>query len=167
MTFEIDMSSVDISYWRDHPNQMRSEGLWPGYHCNLDKELRRDFGITCGDYYKLYDKQKGKCFVCERKQKKRFDVHHDPFTGLLAALLCKICNRNISYKVIECVKNPPGEEFQIYVNSKRVKMRDKRLREKRELTAARRADEKPPEPIAVDPSASAEEKMRRALASST
>lgn len=73
----------------------------------------------------------------------------------------------MSYEARDYAKNPPGEEFQIYVKSNRVTARDRRLRDKREQTAAKRAAERSPEvekPVSL--SANAEEKLKRALESS-
>lgn len=160
------MSLVDTSYWRDHPGMQKSDGLWPGYHCNLDKELRRDYGINCGDYYTLYDEQKGKCGICRRKSKKRFHVDHDPFTGEIRGLLCIVCNRNLSVDVVEYVLAPPGRKFELKVNSKRVAMRDRRLAEKRRQTAEKRAEERPEQEHPIDRTADAEAQLKRALESS-
>jgi hypothetical protein len=165
--FEIDMSQVDTSYWRDHPNVVRSGGLWPGYHCNLDKELRRDWGLNCGQYYALYDKQGGRCALCHRPSARRFDIDHDHYTGAIRGLLCKPCNRNLSQQIADYILNPPAAELNLKVNSKKVTKRDQRLKEKRTKTAQMRAKDRPqPIEVPIDSSASAEEKMRRALESS-
>lgn len=166
MTFEIDLSRVDTSYWRDHPNIMRPDWLWPGYHCTLDKELQRDWGITCRVYFDIYDKQEGKCALCGMVSERRFDVDHDHETELVRGLLCRKCNRNLSQRIAEYIKHPPAEEFHIVVNSRKVVNRDKRLAEKRKRNPPRSQNARPPVAERVDLASSAEEKLRRALESS-
>jgi hypothetical protein len=164
MTFTIDLSTVDTSYWRDHPNMPKPDWLWPGYHCTLDKEIQRDWGITCGDYFAMYDKQDGKCATCGKTSERRFDVDHDHNTGAIRGLLCRKCNRNLTQTIADYILSPPAAEFNLVINSKKVKNRDKRL-------ASKRAHDngKQPQPAVVElssPSISAQEKLKRALESS-
>lgn len=165
MTFQIDMSKVDTSYWRDHPNIVKPDWLWPGYHCVLDKEIRRDWGITCGDYFDIFDLQGGKCALCGKISERRFDVDHDHETGEIRGLLCRKCNRNLSQQITEYLRNPPAREFHLVVTLKKVKSRDKRLATKRRKNA-RVSSTRKPESVVVDLSADAEEKLKRALESS-
>lgn len=166
MTFQIDLSKVDTSYWRDHPNIIKSDSLWPGYHCNLDKDLRRDYGITCRDYYEIYDRQQGRCAICGCEQAQRFDIDHDHRTKKIRGLLCKRCNRNLSDAVAYYILQPPAEDLNLIISTKKVIARDKRLKNMRKRTKAARARQNPQPLAPVDKSSSAEEKYLRALESS-
>lgn len=179
MTYEVDPSKLDTSYWRDHPKMDRPHWLWPGYHCTMDKELRRDWGITCGDYFAMYEKQDGKCALCGMESERRLDVDEDHETRKVRGLLCRKCNRNLSQRIAEYVKHPPADEFDIHVDGRRVRKREERLETKRQSGANKRR----PRPKLVTTSAESttestdvdsfelsdddEEKLRRALESSS
>lgn len=68
-------------------------------------KLKRYYGITVEDYYRILAEQGGGCALCgsmtpevgNRKYKKNvriaFDVDHDHKTGKVRGLLCTRCNR--------------------------------------------------------------------------
>lgn len=176
MTYE-----VDTSYWRDHPKMDRPHWLWPGYHCTMDKELRRDWGITCGQYFDMYNKQGGKCALpsCGMESERRFDVDEYHKTLKVRGLLCRKHNRQITEEIADYILNPPADEFNIFVDGRRVRKREERLETKRQSGTNRRR----PRPKLVTASAESttestdidsfelsdddEEKLRRALESSS
>jgi hypothetical protein len=80
-------------------------------------DLKRKFGITVEQYKLMFDKQEGKCNICERHQnefKRALAVDHDHKTGRIRGLLCYKCNQglghfnddiNLLLKAIEHLKN--------------------------------------------------------------
>ena len=60
--------------------------------------LKRTYGITADEYWKLFEDQKGMCKICERKDcgrkgSERLYVDHDHATGKVRGLLCQHCNQ--------------------------------------------------------------------------
>lgn len=78
-----------------------AESLSSDKNKNRDRYLRRVFGITLEQYNELLEKQNYRCAICDRHEnqfKKRLAVdhaHRGPKAGLIRALLCDNCNRNI------------------------------------------------------------------------
>jgi len=63
-----------------------------------DYYLRKTYGITSEEYNVLFDKQKGRCAICDRPQselKHSLAVDHNHTTGELRGLLCSSCNTAI------------------------------------------------------------------------
>lgn len=60
-----------------------------------DKWVCKEYGLSPGDYQRLYEFQGGKCYLCQRASGKarRLAVDHDHKTGLVRGLLCKPCNK--------------------------------------------------------------------------
>ena len=58
----------------------------------LDSKLRSRYGITVKDYSNMYEKQNGKCAICDNSHDK-LDVDHCHETGVVRGLLCGVCNR--------------------------------------------------------------------------
>jgi|APFre7841882654_1041346.scaffolds.fasta_scaffold89221_2 hypothetical protein len=61
--------------------------------------LKYEYGITLDDYNKMFNKQEGKCAICQRHQnelKKTLCVDHDHKTGKVRELLCMNCNTDLS-----------------------------------------------------------------------
>lgn len=55
----------------------------------------RDFNITIEDYNKLFEKQNGRCSICDKHQSElnvALSVDHDHITGRIRSLLCGNCN---------------------------------------------------------------------------
>ena len=50
--------------------------------------LKKEYGITPGDYDKMLLRQDGKCFVCGAHGGRRLHIDHDHKTGKVRALLC-------------------------------------------------------------------------------
>lgn len=59
---------------------------------------KRQYGMELDDYWKLWDKQQGKCAICEQfqKGKRRLVVDHCHTSGIVRGLLCYGCNRGIA-----------------------------------------------------------------------
>lgn len=60
--------------------------------------LKHDFGMTIEEWQALYNKQNGRCSICQIHQsqlKSRLAVDHDHKTGMVRSLLCGKCNRGI------------------------------------------------------------------------
>ena len=70
-------------------------------------KLKRYYGITVADYYRMLDEQGGGCAICSkkvpcvRKHKytavEAFFVDHCHATGKVRGLLCNACNRALGY----------------------------------------------------------------------
>ena len=59
------------------------------------QHLKREYGITSGQYDEMMTKQDGKCAICQRHKnefKNRLAVDHSHITGEVRALLCYKCN---------------------------------------------------------------------------
>ena len=52
------------------------------------------YGLTKEQYYEMYEKQQGKCAICEEepKTKRLLHVDHCHSTGIIRGLLCSQCN---------------------------------------------------------------------------
>lgn len=57
-------------------------------------QLKKKYGLERDDYYKLLEKQDGKCAICfgQPKGKSRLSVDHCHKTGKIRGLLCSNCN---------------------------------------------------------------------------
>lgn len=74
-----------------------------GHRTSTDKthaqHLRWTYGLSLEDYNKIYDRQRGRCAICQRKphqipsrQRRRLVVDHDHTTEQVRGLLCHDCN---------------------------------------------------------------------------
>ena len=58
--------------------------------------LKKGYGLTIGDWNNLFDRQQGRCAICERHQSEepmRLHIDHNHRTGQIRNLLCSNCNR--------------------------------------------------------------------------
>ena len=80
------------------------------FHCGQDHYLQNKYGITCDDWWEMYERQGGRCGVCRRlpRTRRRMVVDHDHDTGEIEGLAEFGCNRPISQKLRRYVKNPPA-----------------------------------------------------------
>jgi len=61
--------------------------------CETDKTMRRLYGITLGDYARMFEEQNGVCAVCgQASTGTRLHIDHDHTTGRVRGLLCFKCN---------------------------------------------------------------------------
>ena len=66
-------------------------------------DLKCKYGLTPKDYLSLFNKQKGRCLICNKtntrkhKSGKNFDLHvdHNHKTGQIRGLLCGKCNLGV------------------------------------------------------------------------
>jgi hypothetical protein len=56
---------------------------------------RRRYGLSRGEYQKMFDDQEGCCFICGKK--KKLHVDHSHTTNKVRALLCHNCNSVLGY----------------------------------------------------------------------
>jgi hypothetical protein len=68
--------------------------------------LKYKYGITLGDYNRMFEEQNGVCAICGKKESslsnysdsiKHLSVDHNHMTGEVRGLLCDKCNRMIGY----------------------------------------------------------------------
>jgi hypothetical protein len=62
------------------------------------RHLKNSYGITTDEYNLLFNKQSGKCAICDRHQselKQSLCVDHNHKTGKVRGLLCDSCNKGI------------------------------------------------------------------------
>ena len=58
--------------------------------------LQRQYSITEELYSKIFQKQEGRCAICNCHQHyQRLSVDHDHKTGMVRGLLCTNCNRGL------------------------------------------------------------------------
>lgn len=58
--------------------------------------LKYEYGITSGDYCRMFALQLGRCAICKQNRLNRYgnlDVDHDHATGKVRGLLCNSCNQ--------------------------------------------------------------------------
>jgi hypothetical protein len=81
----------------------------------------RVYGLSDGDYDKLYEAQNGRCALCQvaTGRTKRLAVDHDHATGEVRGILCSVCNRMLGHgrdrtdfflRVIEYLTAPPARD---------------------------------------------------------
>lgn len=59
----------------------------------LARELRRTYGLTVAEFYRMLAEQGGVCAACRKPcYRKRLSVDHDHKTGAVRGLLCQRCN---------------------------------------------------------------------------
>lgn len=70
-----------------------------------ERRLKYRYGITSKQYDELLEKQKNRCFICERHESEfnnRLHVDHNHKTDEIRGLLCYMCNR----RVVNNITNP-------------------------------------------------------------
>lgn len=74
------------------------------YDNNSDKvkeqKLKKCYNLSLTEYNKMFEKQNGKCAICERHQdelKFKLSVDHCHRTNKIRGLLCDKCNRGIGF----------------------------------------------------------------------
>ncbi len=60
-----------------------------------DRYLRRKYGITLKQYYRMLKAQDYKCAICRRPfdEKRKANVDHNHKTGKVRGILCYRCNK--------------------------------------------------------------------------
>jgi hypothetical protein len=77
----------------------RAKGYWKKNplpkEVQRERNLKKSFGITIGDYERLLEKQGGVCAICgvsACSSGRNFAVDHCHKSGNIRGLLCKFCN---------------------------------------------------------------------------
>lgn len=107
----------------------KPDWLWEGYHCSLDKELQRNYGISCADYNKLFIDQGGLCAIksCRKPPGAyKLAVDHDPETGEIRGLIHMRHNRFLTKEMVDYVLDPPGRKFNLIVSPTKQRQLDRR-----------------------------------------
>lgn len=91
----------------------RSSGAWGA-------RILATYGISPAEYWRIYEFQGGRCYICQRAtgKVKRLSVDHDHKTGIVRGLLCTMCNKytlgwardciEFFQRAIEYLRNPPA-----------------------------------------------------------
>lgn len=66
---------------------------------NHERMVGKTYGLSPGEYDRMYASQGGKCAICQRAtgKVKKLAVDHDHDTGLVRGLLCGPCNKMVGY----------------------------------------------------------------------
>ena len=91
---------------------------WSGLE-KWDAIIRRQYGITLKEYYKLIELQGGGCYICGRTQEpdgRKLSIDHDHSNGKVRGVLCYACNKALGLfydkserlrKAAEYLEKPP------------------------------------------------------------
>lgn len=83
------------------------------------RRLLDGYGISLDEYWRLYEAQGGKCWICRvaTGKARRLAVDHDHVSGAVRGLLCSPCNVMIGrlgpdafIRVLDYLYNPPAIE---------------------------------------------------------
>lgn len=87
---------IKAAYWRKkYPEHAKNKSRRSGWK-------RNGIIITTAEYEALFEKQNGKCAVCQKhvtELSRRLDADHHHLTGKIRGLLCLPCNRTVVYAV--------------------------------------------------------------------
>ena len=75
--------------------QKRYTGRYTEYRRN--HRLKARYQITLEEYDLLFEKQKGRCAICDKTENRKLAVDHCHVTGKVRGLLCTKCNFGIGY----------------------------------------------------------------------
>lgn len=78
---------------RAHAAKFRSTEYGKKY--NKEYQLKYRYGISAKDFYRMFDKQKGKCLICFNE--KELVVDHCHTTKFVRGLICQGCNTLVGY----------------------------------------------------------------------
>lgn len=74
----------------------RSNSNYMGFDYFKNYRLQKQYGITKEEFDKMYEKQNGKCYLCDKHIKgKEVKVDHNHVTGAVRKLLCHNCNASL------------------------------------------------------------------------
>jgi hypothetical protein len=116
------------------------------FHCGQDHYLQGTYGITCDDYWALFERQNGRCAICRMPPKgRRLVVDHDHRTGTIDGLCHFGCNRRLHDRLRRYLTDPPGRAAGLKVAPARLKAIQaddaaKRLRERERRAAKAQAN---------------------------
>ncbi|AXH48832.1 endonuclease VII [Mycobacterium phage Steamy] len=77
----------------------RSSGAWGA-------RILATYGISPEEYWRIYEFQGGRCYICQRAngKVKRLSVDHDHKTGIIRGLLCTMCNKYTLGWARDCIE---------------------------------------------------------------
>ena len=89
-----------------------------------DQRVQVTYGLSAGDYGRLYAYQDGRCAGCQRAtgRTKRLAVDHHHATGEVRGLLCGPCNRMVGHfrddpstflRLADYLVNPPARRMEV------------------------------------------------------
>ena len=136
---------------RHCPNTDRPDWLPPcNFHCAQDHYLQSTYGITCDDWWELFERQGGRCAICGQPGKgRRLVVDHDHDTGSIDGLCHFGCNRRLQARWRRYLADPPGRQLGLRVAPAKLRaiQADDRAKRAREAgQRAKRATDRPTEP---------------------
>jgi hypothetical protein len=113
------------------------------FHCTQDHRLQRVYGITCDDYWALFERQDGRCGICRLPPwpGRRLVVDHDHDTGLIDGLCHFGCNRRLTTDLRRYLADPPGREARLAVAPAKLRVIQERDDAKRKRAEQRRQAE--------------------------
>lgn len=92
------------------------------FHCAQDHYLQGAYGITCDDYWRLFEVQDGRCAICHQPpSSRRLVVDHDHDTGQIDGLCHFGCNRRLSTKLRRYLSDSPGGQLGLAVSPAKLK----------------------------------------------
>jgi hypothetical protein len=74
--------------WKKENKDLDALYQWRG-------SLKRKYGITETQFYKLLEENNKRCAICKREFESRPNVDHCHKTGRIRGILCKACNRGL------------------------------------------------------------------------
>lgn len=79
-------AKADLAWKRNNPDKVREIAR--------RSRMKLKYGLQEDAYERLYNVSKGKCFICDRKpkRKRRLNIDHCHKTGQVRGLLCDGCN---------------------------------------------------------------------------
>lgn len=123
-------------------NQPRPSWLPPRqFCCPQDHYLQGTYGITCDDWWGLYERQGRRCGICWRRFRpgQRVVVDHDHDTGDIDSLAHFGCNRELRQQHRRYAKNPPGAPLGLKVAPAKLRAIQAKDAAKRRAAAERRS----------------------------
>lgn len=80
-----------VTHWREERARRKEH--------NHEMMVTNTYGLSTGDYQRLYDAQGGVCAICQRATgaSRRLSVDHDHKTGEVRGLLCRPCNTMLGH----------------------------------------------------------------------
>lgn len=108
--------------WCPHDGP-RPGWLLSKFHCAHDHAMQVRYGITCDDYWGLFDRQGGRCAICGGRPGagRRLVVDHDHDTGAIDGLCHFGCNRRLSQRFRRYLADPPGRAVGLVVSAAKLR----------------------------------------------
>ena len=131
----------------------RPAWLLDKFHCAQDHALQQRYGITCDDYWGLFQRQDGRCAICRGKagEGRKLVVDHDHDTGAIDGLCHFGCNRRLAQVFRRYLADPPGRRVGLVVPAAKLRRIEELNRRK-----ARPKTKPVPTPSSTDAHAKAE-----------